>query len=77
MDLNLECSNVNECSRGTDICDINAECIDTDGNFECFCNYGYAGDGFTCEKGFNILDFVAQTRLKMNEGTRFITMSNI
>lgn len=67
MDLNLECSNVNECLLQSHNCDINAECIDTSGSYECFCNYGFAGDGNTCVEGFNILDFVAQTRMKMNE----------
>ena len=72
MDLNLECTNVNECATMTHMCDQNAECLDTDGSFECFCNYGFGGDGLTCVEGFNILDFVAQTKVKMMEGTCLI-----
>ena len=32
-----------------DNCDENADCINTDGSFECVCNPGYTGDGKDCE----------------------------
>ena len=35
--------------EGTDDCDENATCRDTDGSFTCTCNEGYMGDGQTCE----------------------------
>ena len=28
---------------------MNAACTNNDGSYECACNDGYAGDGFTCE----------------------------
>ena len=37
-----------ECALDTDDCDANAVCTDTDGSYECACNDGYSGDGFTC-----------------------------
>ncbi|XP_076821613.1 uncharacterized protein LOC143468345 isoform X3 [Clavelina lepadiformis] len=37
-----------ECVANFDNCDENAECINTDGGFDCVCNEGYTGDGFTC-----------------------------
>ena len=39
-------SDINECQ--SDICDVNANCTDSDGSFECSCNVGFTGDGFTC-----------------------------
>ena len=39
---------VNECTAGTDECDVNAFCTDTTTAYGCICNDGYTGDGFTC-----------------------------
>ena len=36
---------VDECLDGTHNCDVNANCTDTVGSFECTCVAGYAGDG--------------------------------
>ena len=41
-------SDVDECTLNTDNCDINAECTNTVGSFECDCNSGFSGDGVTC-----------------------------
>ena len=38
---------IDECSTG-DVCDENAECVDTAGSYECTCSSGYTGDGHTC-----------------------------
>ena len=37
-----------ECTDGTDQCDTNAACTNSDGSYTCVCNVGYTGDGFTC-----------------------------
>ena len=37
------------CDDGN-LCDENAECIDTDAGFFCVCDNGYDGDGFNCSK---------------------------
>jgi len=42
------CSDIDECTLGTDNCDANADCANTDGSFTCTCNVGYSGDGVTC-----------------------------
>ena len=39
---------INECALGTDNCNANAACTDTEGSFTCSCNSGYQGDGVTC-----------------------------
>ena len=33
-----------------DVCDINAQCDNTHGNFTCTCNTGYTGNGVSCCK---------------------------
>lgn len=40
-------SDRNECINST--CDINANCTNTIGSFDCRCNEGYRGDGFYCD----------------------------
>jgi len=42
------CSDINECETGDFECDDNAECINTEGSYECNCNNGYEGDGKNC-----------------------------
>ena len=39
---------INECDDGTASCDVNAQCINTDGSYNCSCVSGYSGDGMTC-----------------------------
>ena len=41
-------SDVDECFLGTDSCDRNADCNDTDGSYTCTCHNGFTGDGETC-----------------------------
>ncbi|XP_072016750.1 snaclec purpureotin subunit beta-like [Amphiura filiformis] len=38
----------NNCTLGTDNCDVNATCTATVDSFTCACNAGYSGDGVTC-----------------------------
>ena len=39
---------INECDDGTASCDVNAQCINTNGSYNCSCSSGYSGDGMTC-----------------------------
>ena len=32
------------------MCDTNANCTNTDGSYNCTCDNGYSGDGFTCSE---------------------------
>jgi len=42
------CGDIDECAAGTDTCDANATCTDTEGSFTCQCLSGFDGDGETC-----------------------------
>ena len=39
---------INECSEVLHNCDMNADCVDTDGSFTCTCREGFGGNGVTC-----------------------------
>ena len=39
---------IDECSEGFDTCASNATCTNTEGSYNCSCDTGYQGDGFTC-----------------------------
>ena len=43
---------VDECEKGEDNCDENAQCANTIGSFECTCNSGYEGPGDSCTGKF-------------------------
>ena len=38
----------NECDLPDNGCDRDAECVNTEGSYQCTCNTGYTGDGHTC-----------------------------
>jgi len=40
---------VNECENGSANCSVDATCTNTVPGFNCTCNPGYQGDGFSCE----------------------------
>jgi formylglycine-generating enzyme required for sulfatase activity len=43
-----QCSDIDECAKGTSNCDVNATCANTAGSFTCTCKSGYSGNGTTC-----------------------------
>ena len=38
---------IEECNRGLDNCDVNAKCLNNVGSYDCTCNDGFEGSGFT------------------------------
>ena len=40
---------IDECAEGTFSCAADAECINTEGSYNCSCRPGYYGDGANCE----------------------------
>ena len=43
------CRDVDECADDPDLCDANADCINTEGSYKCECHTGFSGNGTTCE----------------------------
>lgn len=41
---------IDECAVGLHLCDVNAACVNTRGSYECACEAGYNGDGFSCTR---------------------------
>ena len=40
-------SDIDEC-QASDLCDENADCINTNGSYTCTCKLGFTGNGFSC-----------------------------
>ena len=38
-----------ECLLNLDVCNEHASCINTEEGYDCACNEGFSGDGYTCE----------------------------
>jgi hypothetical protein len=45
MDIILD---IDECSLGIHTCDVNANCKNNVGSYQCQCYTGFSGDGSTC-----------------------------
>ena len=43
---------INECTVGTAQCSSHADCINSDGSYQCQCKSGYSGDGKICNQTF-------------------------
>lgn len=41
---------IDECTRGTHECDVNANCTNIAGSFMCVCDIGFTGNGIQCCK---------------------------
>ena len=40
---------MDECAlEGVEVCDVNAQCFNEVGGFDCSCHVGFSGDGFNC-----------------------------
>ena len=47
--MNYILSDTNECDiPDLNMCDTNADCINTIGDYSCVCLTGYSGNGFQC-----------------------------
>ena len=59
-------TDINECLNVTsNICDINADCVNTYGSFTCVCHSSYYGDGISCSSKL-IIRYESLTSLKKN-----------
>ena len=59
----LVSSGIDDCSTGSYVCDINANCTNTDDSYICACKEGYTGDGHSCQ-GIIITFDPANSRIK-------------
>ena len=50
-------SDIDECALEADNCDINSECSNTIGSYDCTCNMGYTGSGIMsdCSKYYAVV----------------------
>ena len=48
---------IDECIEGTDDCDDNAVCTNTEGSFTCECESGYTGNGRICSGKLSCIEF--------------------
>ena len=46
-------SDVDECTASLPVCDVNAQCTNTNGSYACKCKNGFSGDGKTCQGLFS------------------------
>ena len=53
-ELNIFLSDIDECAAGTSSCDVDADCVNTEGSYGCSCKAGYQGDGKNCEGDQNL-----------------------
>eukprot|EP00117_Sycon_ciliatum_P002421 scpid7190/ scgid3720/ Fibrillin-1 len=44
------CDDVDECSEGLHDCSPSADCVNTEGSYECICRDGYTGNGVVCTR---------------------------
>jgi len=59
---------MNECVLGTHACDMNANCLNTNGSFTCSCKTGYFGTGFIFNcTGKKLFCFILSIKSKMSK----------
>ena len=51
-------ADVNECQNGEHNCDVNAQCNNTFGSFNCTCLQGYSGIGVNCSGKLRLHSFL-------------------
>ena len=56
-------SDMDECMDGTHDCDVNAECNNTQGSYNCTCKDGFHGNGTNCTGNYPELFYMS---FKMN-----------
>ena len=52
-------SDIDECMDGTHGCDVNAECNNTKGSYNCTCKDGFHGNGTNCTGNYPELFYMS------------------
>ena len=70
---------IDECSTGSYVCDMNANCTNTDDSYICACKEGYTGDGHSCQGIITAFDLEnSRTKfLKNKKKTHSIKLKNL
>ena len=58
-------SDMDECMDGTHGCDVNAECNNTKGSYNCTCKDGFHGNGTNCTGNYPELFYMSVTRISI------------
>ena len=56
-DIIFAVSDIDDCTGGTHDCDVNAECNNTQGSYNCTCKDGFHGNGTNCSGNFLLIFF--------------------
>ena len=64
---------IDECSTGSYVCDINANCTNADDSYICACKEGYTGDGHSCQ-GLIIAFDKADSRIKFPSNKKTLSI---
>jgi len=51
-------TDIDECAENNGNCSENATCNNVPGSYDCSCNTGFSGDGFTCTGEFSRDSFI-------------------
>ena len=44
----VDCADIDECAVNNGGCSLNADCVNTNGSFNCSCKNNFYGDGHVC-----------------------------
>ena len=44
----VNCADIDECAANNGGCSLNADCVNTNGSFNCSCKNNFYGDGYVC-----------------------------
>ena len=62
--FDVTCSpDIDECSNGSHVCDVNTNCTNTVGSHNCTCKEGFTGNGRSCSGTLNLPVFHIKVHL--------------
>jgi len=76
--VTTNCVEIDECATNNGGCSLNADCVNTNGSFNCSCRSGFYGDGFVCvgKRGTIICQSLVRKFEKINGKWPYLCMTN-